>query len=207
MKRTKVPKKEQYLIEKSSREKIIEELLKHPDIEYSLSDLAKEAQVPKSNVGKILEEFHKLEIINITRLTKIWRIRANTQSQLFIRNKIIFNLNYIYKSGLVEFLNDLYNNPKTIILFGSFRNGEDISKSDIDIAIETEKRVKENHIVLSLRQIVSDRKEHLKYITDIEENINRKIQIHIFNRENIDINIFNNIANGIKLCGFLEVKP
>jgi hypothetical protein len=30
--------------------------------------------------------------------------------------------------------------------------------------------------------------------------------LHIFNRNNIDDNLFNNIANGILLWGFLEVK-
>ncbi len=207
MKKTKVLKREQYLIEKNGRDKILEELFKHPDIEYSLSDLAEEAQVPKSNVGKILEEFYRLEIINITKLTKIWRIRANTQNWLFTRSKIVFNLNYLYQSGIVEFLNDYYRNPKTIILFGSFRTGEDISESDIDIAIETEEKIEEGYQVLSLRQLVANRKEQLEYITNIENHIKRKIQVHIFNRKNIDINLFNNIANGIKLSGFLEVKP
>ncbi len=206
MKRIKVLKREHYLIEKTSKDKILEELFKHPDIEYSLTDLAKEARVPKSYIGKILQEFYEFGIIKIIKLTKIWRIMANTQNSLFVRNKIIFNLNYIYQIGLVEFLNDLYNNPKTIILFGSFRNGEDISESDVDIAIETEE-VKNKYQVLLLRELIVGTKEHLEYITNIENNINRKIQIHIFNRQNIDINVFNNIANGIKLSGFLEVKP
>ena len=47
----------------------------------------------------------------------------------------------------------------------------------------------------------------LKELIKFENKINRKIQIHLFNRKKIDINIFNNIANGIVLSGFLEVKP
>jgi len=40
-----------------------------------------------------------------------------------------------------------------------------------------------------------------------ERDIGRKIQIHRFNRNVIDNNMFNSIANGIVLSGFLEVNP
>ena len=84
--------------------------------------------------------------------------------------------------------------PRAIILFGSFRKGEDISTSDIDIAIE-----------------MDDEQEHRvvrhKNLEEFEKEIKRNIQIHLFNRNNTDINVFNNIANGILLFGFLEVKP
>ena len=45
---------------------------------------------------------------------------------IFKRAKIVYNLNFIYQSGLVEFLYETYNHPKSITLFGSFRKGEDI---------------------------------------------------------------------------------
>lgn len=107
---------------------------------------------------------------------------------------IIYNLNFAYQSGLVEFLNERFNNPKSIILFGSFRKGEDISTSDIDIAIDTEEA--EEYETVTTKELI-----------EFEKIINRKIQMHLFNRKNIDINVFNNIANGIVLLGFLEVKP
>src|SRR3989338_11216911 len=114
MKRTNVPKKELNLLENSMQNKVLEELFKHPDVEYSLTDLAKEADVSKSNIGKILNSLYEMGIINITRLTKIWRIRANQENWYFTVSKIVFNLNYIYQSGLLEFLNNLYGNPRAI---------------------------------------------------------------------------------------------
>ncbi len=127
------------------------------------------------------------------KLSKIWRLKANRENFGFQKNKIIYNLSFIYNSGLVDFLVGKYNNPKAIILFGSFRRGEDDSYSDIDIAIEVEKNKEyETKIVEEL--------------SVFEKSINRKIQIHEFNKKNIDINVFNNIANGIVLFGFLEVK-
>ena len=88
---------------------------------------------------------------------------------------------------------DFFKNPKAIVLFGSFRKGEDLSNSDIDIAIETSEA--NEYKIIGLRELI-----------EFEQIIGRKIQIHLFSRENVDIGVFNNIANGILLWGFLEVK-
>ncbi len=176
----------------SSEQRILEVLFKYPDKEYSLSDLAKCGKVAKQNIKIILNHLNKDNFIKIEKLANIWRIKANRENEKFIRSKIIYNLNFIYQSGIIEFLNSYFNNPKAIVLFGSFRKGEDITGSDIDIAIETD--VKE-YQTIGLRELV-----------DFEKLIGRKIQLHLFNRENIDKYLFNNVANGIVLAGFLEVN-
>jgi predicted nucleotidyltransferase len=188
-----VHKKYLKLYEETAKNKILGVLFRYPEKEFSLSDLAREANVAKANLSGILEEFQEAGLIIIEKLSKIWRIKANQTNWLYIRSKTVYNLNFVYKSGLVEFLVDFFKNPKAVVLFGSFRKGEDLSNSDIDIAIE-----------------VSDAKEYqiigLKELAEFEQIIDRRIQIHLFNRENIDIGVFNNIANGILLWGFLEVK-
>ena len=188
-----VTKKYLNLITDSSRQRVFEVLFRYPEKEFSLSDLAKESGVAKPHIGSILAELERLEFITITKLTTIWRIKANQQSYNFIKSKIVYNLNFIYQSGLVEFLDDSFGHPKAIVLFGSFRKGEDISTSDIDIAIETEEGKPYETIGLST-------------LAPFEREIDRKIQVHLFNRQHIDIHVFNNIANGIVLLGFLEVK-
>ncbi len=180
------------LMIESSLQRVLEVLFKYPDKEFSLSDLAKEAGVAKAHIGSILEDLEKADFIKIEKLSKIWRIKANRQSWNFIKSKMVYNLNFIYQSGLAEFLNEKFNNPKSIVLFGSFRKGEDITNSDIDIAVELEEI--NEYETISLRELA-----------DIEKFINRKIQIHLFNKKNVDINVFNSIANGIVLSGFLEV--
>lgn len=188
-----VHKKYHKLYEETAKQKIMEILFKYPEKEFSLSDLAREAGVAKANISNILERFQKIGVIKIEKLSKIWRIKANQESMFFNKNKIIYNLSFVYNSGLVEFLIDYFKNPKVIILFGSFRKGEDLSYSDIDIAIESNET--KNYETMGLREL-----------NEFEKIIGRKIQIHIFNRKNIDDNLFNNIANGIVLWGFLEVK-
>jgi predicted nucleotidyltransferase len=186
-------KKEQLLYIETARQRIMEFLFRYPDKEFSLSDLAKLASVRKSNMGTILKELEDIGFIEISKLANLWRIKANQQGLIYIRSKIVYNLNFAYQSGLVDFLIDYFKNPKAIVLFGSFRKGEDISNSDIDIAIETEE-AKEYEII------------GLRELADFENRIGKKIQIHLFNMKNIDINVLNNITNGIVLWGFLEVK-
>lgn len=178
----------------NSIQRIMEVLFTYPEKEFSLSDLAKEAEVAKPNMNTILNELEKIEFITIVKLSKIWRIKANLNNFNFQKAKIIHNLNFIYNSGLVEFLEEYFKNPKAIILFGSFRTGEDLSTSDIDIAIEVDE-IKE-YTTKSLREL-----------SEFEKAIQRNIQIHLFNRKNINLHVFNSIANGIVLLGFLEVKP
>ena len=190
-----VTKKYLKLLIETSRQRVLEVLFKYPDTEFSLSDLAREAGVAKAHIGEILDELSSMGIMQITKLSKIWRIKANLQNWVFIKSKIVYNLNFIYQSGLVEFLNETYGNPKSIVLFGSFRHGEDISNSDIDIAIDKDEFEKYESIRLVNRELI-----------EIEKEIGRNIHIHQYNRKNVDINVFNNIANGIVLSGFLEVK-
>jgi predicted nucleotidyltransferase len=174
-------------------QKVTALFFKFPEKEFSLSDIAKETGVAKSNLGAIIDNLNQSEFLTIEKLSKIWRIKANKESWHFLRNKIVYNLNFVYQSGLIEFLYEYYGHPKSITLFGSFRKGEDVSSSDIDISIE-QNEFKEYRTV-GLRELV-----------EFEKQIGRKIQIHEFNRDLIDVNLFNNIANGIVLMGFLEVK-
>lgn len=193
MKKPNIPKKEQSLYKETARLRVMEILFRFPEKEFSLTEIARQAHVAKSNIGKILRELKEEEFIEITDLRITWRIRASQQNQAFIKNKIVYNLSTLYQSGLVEFLEKYFNFPKSIILFGSFRKGEDISTSDIDIAVEKED---EKYRLL----------EDLKEIEEFERFIGKKIQIHLFSRKRTNPNVFGNIANGIILSGFLEAR-
>jgi predicted nucleotidyltransferase/lambda repressor-like predicted transcriptional regulator len=194
MKKPIVPNEYRSRLRETVVQKVAEVFFRYPEKEFSLNDLAREAGVSKSNLNRILNYLHRTGIIEIVKLSKIWRIRANQKGWNFIKNKIAYNISSIYQSGIIEFLNSYYGNPKSIVLFGSYRRGEDVSSSDIDIAIETTNANK--YETRGLRETKA-----------FEERLGRKIQIHLFNRKNVDINVFNNIANGIVLSGFLEVRP
>src|SRR3989338_8022768 len=117
MKKPIVPKKKLKLknlklLDETPKQKVFDTLLRWPEKEFSLSDLAKEANVSKANIGEILNEFQKKDLIKIEKLSKIWRIRLNQTNWLVKKNKMIVNLSFIYNSGLVELLIEKYKNPK-----------------------------------------------------------------------------------------------
>ncbi len=188
----KASRKRNELLIESARQRVVEVLFRYPEKEFSLSDLAKEAGVAKQHIGGILDDLARRDLVHIEKLSKIWRIRANQANWLYQRSKIVYNLNFVYQSGLVEFLAEKFQHPRAIVLFGSFRDGQDTSASDI--AIETDET--EEHRIIGLKELVP-----------FETSIHRNIQLHLFNRQSVDPNVFASIANGIVLLGFLEVKP
>lgn len=194
MKGTIVPKRE-LVTDETATEKLLRVFYWYPEVEFSLSELARQAGVSKSTASRLLRGLKEWGVAKVLDKGIVLRIRANTESFTFLKLKIAYNLYSLSATNLVEFLNEALGQPKAIVLIGSFRRGEDTSTSDIDIAVETVEDT-ETKIV---RPEGLERYE--RYFGG------RKIEIHIFNRSRVDINFFNNVANGIVLLGFLEVKP
>lgn len=193
MKGTIVPKKAQ--MNETATERLLRIFYWYPELEFSLSELAKYAGVSKSTASRLLQGLKEWGVAKVLDKGIVMRIKANTENFTFLKLKIAHNLYSLYSTNLVEFLNEALRQPKAIILIGSFRRGEDISTSDIDIAVETVEETETKIIRLEGLE------RYERYFGG------RKIEIHIFNRSKVDINFFNNIANGIVLSGFLEVKP
>ena len=141
-------------------------------------------------VSRLIKEgFLKKEVVG-----KTWRISADPKSPLLITRKIPYNLGLIYRSDIVRRVYERIPEARAIILFGSYRWGTDNEKSDIDIGIE----------------ILGDRALHIEPLLTLDFLGFRKkvkVNLHIFSRSNLDLNLFTNIANGIVLDGLLEVRP
>jgi predicted nucleotidyltransferase len=131
--------------------------------------------------------------LNIEKIGKTWRITANQKHLYFITRKIPYNLQLVYGSNIVEHVYKAIPNAKAIILFGSYRWGSDNENSDVDIAVE----------VLNNEEL---RIFTLGIIKEFGLRKNIKINLHIFSKNKIDLNLLANIANGIILDGFFEVK-
>ena len=164
-----------------------------PEEEFSLNELAEETEIAKTSANIVVSELVHEGFLTVSKLCKLWRIKANSHHQWFITRKIPFNLKIIYESGIIEWVEREIPTAKSIILFGSYRKGDDINTSDVDIAVEISE---ENELDIWKAGI-----QKLGY----RENIS--VNIHLFSRKKVDINLFANIANGIVLKGFLEVKP
>lgn len=100
----------------------------------------------------------------------------------------------VYESRLLDQINKNHPNSLAVVLFGSYRKGDDIPESDLDIAVE----------ILGGEPI---KVMELGVISQFGYRQNVKVNLHVFSRNKIDLNVFSNIANGIVLQGFLEVRP
>lgn len=109
---------------------------------------------------------------------------ARSEEKAFRRQKKVYNFYSILESGMVEYLEGKVT-PKTIVLFGSYRRGEDVEGSDIDVFVEC--------------------KEETVDLSRFEKKLCRKVELH-FNEDftTYSKELKNNIINGVVLSGFVE---
>ena len=175
-------------------QKILLWFFSYPTKEFGLNELSTVLKISKTTAKSVVmhlveEGFLKKEVIG-----RVWRIYCNQNHKYNSTKKIVYNLMQIFNSGLVETIKELTENPRAVILFGSYRKGDDDHTSDIDIAAE----------VLDDKDL---RIKHLGVLKNFGYRKNVAVNLHIFSRNKVDLNLFSNIANGIILEGFLEVKP
>ncbi len=204
MKKPNVPKKNQMFDSRTTVAaiNILNLLSRYPNDSFSLTEIAKKVNVSKSTASRVLSELQKDDMIVIGQIANIWRVKFKASNLKALGYKIAINLGLVYSCGVIEYVLQKWGTPRSIILFGSVRKGEDGPNSDIDIAIEIAEQ-KEPQI-LSLEQFDD---ENAKKLKEFEKNYERHFKFYFFNREKVDPNLFVNIANGIVLLGLLEVKP
>ena len=174
--------------------KILHWFFSYPNKEMTLNNISKILKISKTTANRIITQFVNEKFLKKEVLGKTWRISCNQNHHYFHTRKISHNLTMICESGILEEIHKLIPGARAIILFGSYRKGDDTEKSDIDIAVEILDNKEPEIVELGIVPKLSYRK-------------NIPINLHIFSRNKIDLNLFANIANGIVLEGFLEVRP
>ena len=172
---------------KNIKQKIREYFFANPTAKLRVREIERTLKLPLPSVIRYCKELEQEEILSITKTGTVSFYTANKASEKYILEKKLHNIRQLYESELIKYLKIELSNP-TIVLFGSFAQGEDTESSDIDLYIETP----------------SNRKVSLK---KFEKILNRKIQV--FQHKNIkeikNTNLGNNIINGFLLNGFVEV--
>lgn len=174
--------------------KVIAWFFAYPTEEFTLNDVHKAVDIAKTTASNTVNLLLKHGFLTVRKIGKLWRISANQSHEFFVTRKIPYNLQLVYESEVVEYVLQQVPNAKTIVLFGSYRKGDDVNGSDIDIAVE----------------ILGDKPLEVRELGTISQlgyRQNVKVNAHIFSRSKVDLNIFTNIANGIVLYGLLEVRP
>ena len=143
-----------------------------------------------------MRKFEKEGILKPKKIANIISYRLdlnNDKTSNILELALISELQGRIRYRLKDF-QELKSITESCIIFGSYAKGEDIEKSDIDIAVEV---IGDQELKIESIGILSA----FGYRRDISVNL------HLFSRDHIDINLFSNVANGIVLDGFLEVKP
>ena len=166
----------------------------YPYREITLSDLAEQLKISKTTANRVVVRLVKEQFLILKKFGRLWQISCNPKHHYNFSKKVAYNLTMIYESGILEQIHALYPNFKATILFGSYRKGDDIETSDIDLAVEVYDHKDLKIIELGVFPQLGYRK-------------NVVVNLHVFSRHKIDINLFTNIVNGIVLEGLLEVNP
>lgn len=166
----------------------------YPTKELSLNDICSAVKISKTNANIYVEQLIKESFLNRQIIGKLWRISCNQKHDYNITRKIPYHLGLIFEAKIIDAVHELIPSVRTIVLFGSYRKGDDTEDSDIDIAVEV---IGDNELKII----------ELGVIPQIGYRQNVIVNLHVFSRNKINLNLFANIANGIVLEGFLEVKP
>lgn len=161
---------------------LLQFLCTHPTTEFSISELAEENGISKPWAAEKVDEFREEGIVTVEEKGNMKQVRFNRDSDGAKRLKQVINLEAFRRSGVLDEIVETFSYPETVVLFGSFAKGEDVERSDIDIAvISTEEG-------------------------DVEGSIlERDVSLHVFNPGEVPGNMVESLANGIVLYGHLEV--
>ncbi len=158
----------------------------NPGAQMRVRQIEKVLSLPLPSVIRYCKELEKEEILKIVKTGNVVFYTADRSSETFVLEKKLFNIKQLYDLGLVDYLKRELHNP-TIIVFGSYSKGEDIENSDIDLYIESTKKI-----------VNMDK---------FEKILKRKLSVFVHKdiREVKNPHLANNILNGIVLNGYMGV--
>ncbi|HLD04288.1 MAG TPA: nucleotidyltransferase domain-containing protein [Candidatus Nanoarchaeia archaeon] len=170
------------MLKKCNIERVLEIFFLKPTTPFTIRQLAKEVDLAPPTALRIVRALQKEGLIREQIVGRASQITANLENPTYIWKKRAYNLDSLYSNGLVGYLVKNYQDPLAIILFGSYARGEDIERSDIDIAIFTTE-----HKPLDLKAF--------------EKALCRIINVHEVQLDQVSDEFKNNLYNGIVLHG------
>jgi predicted nucleotidyltransferase len=173
------------MITKDNNFKVMRLFFDNPEKKFYLREIARATRLSAPGVLKIIKRL-KSEGLLVSEKGKVVEDIFVNKNEKFLSLKRCYNLFMFFDSKLVKFLRDVYEEPEAIVAFGSYARGEDISTSDVDIAVVTKKRIEAS-------------------ITKFENALKRKINVYEIKLSECKPEFLNSLANGIVLYGNLEV--
>lgn len=156
----------------------------YPNKLFHMREISRITGIPKSTVARSLAVLLEEQLI-LKDKDVFTGYRANASSSYYVHKKILFALDLVFSSKIIDFFEEKLM-PRSVILFGSFAKGEFSENSDIDIFLEC------------AEQDID--------IRSFEEFFHRDIQLFMAkNIKDVPVRLANNILNGVRLSGFVNV--
>ena len=173
------------MITEDNNLRIMRLFFESPEKKFHIRQIARLAGISSTGAIKIVKRLKRAGLLKSKKERMVEMVEANFEGR-FQHIKRAYNLISAYDTGLVKALREFYEEPQAIVLFGSYCQGTDISKSDIDLAVVT-------------------KLEKLPELHQFEKRLNRKIRLLPIALDKATPEFKNTLSNGIVLSGYLEV--
>ena len=128
-----MPKKLDFIT--STTLKVLEFFFVNPMKNFHEREVMRKSKISKGSANKILRRLAKLDFLTREERGRMVFYKLNIKNAVVRQFKILYNIWNL--TGLVD---ELKQNSKKIILFGSCSEGTDVEESDIDLLILTEEK-------------------------------------------------------------------
>jgi predicted nucleotidyltransferase len=150
------------MLEKYKDWKLLFIFLKNPDYSFYTKEISRKTGIGSGTVNNFLRNIHKDEILTKEIVGNVHLYRLNNELEIVKHLKIFNHLLELKNHKFVEKFLKLDNKIISIVLYGSYANGENDSKSDIDILL-----------------IVNSKTNFINTIQQLEEKMKKTISIQI----------------------------
>ena len=130
------------ILGKKNNIKVLRHLVMHRNWQFNITELAKDINLNKGILSRLVKDLEKENLINVSRKGKIKLFSIN-KDNLFIKNIIIslFEKETNFTVDILEKLVEkLETRSESIILYGSFAKGNANLNSDIDVLVITKNK-------------------------------------------------------------------
>ncbi len=173
------------MITKDNTLRVMKLFFEAPERKFHIREMARITGLSSTGVIKIVNRLKKYGLLRSKKARMVEEVEANLEGR-FPHLKRAYNLVSLYDCGLINALKDFFEEPQAIVLFGSYGEGTDTSKSDIDIAVVT-------------------RKSRQPDLEKFERKLHRKIKVLTIYLDAASADFKNSLCNGIVLSGYLEI--
>ncbi len=124
--------------------KVIDKITSEPNKSFSVRGLAKELNISSASSKSALDYMKEKQLVHLKIIGRTYQYNADLNNSLCRQWKILFNLDEITDSKIVENFIKKFENIYSILLYGSYAKGTNDPKSDIDLLVIVQKYKKIN---------------------------------------------------------------